>query len=370
MTDSGRPFLLKDLFDQRSVGAIADAVTGALPGFDRARFLEEVFDAEWPSRELKQRMRHISTVLRDLLPGDYRRQLDVLLEAAPKTPRGFSALVYSDFVEAFGTSDWEGSVPALAAFTRLESAEFAIRPFIAGDQERTLAQMYEWAADPDPAVRRLASEGSRPRLPWGMRLRALVADPKPVLPILERLRNDPDEVVRRSVANHLNDISKDHPQLVLDLLAGWSPEPGTDLYRLARHALRTLLKRGDPAALAVLGFQAGPCVEVTGLAVDPADPLIGSGARLRFAVVPTLDAPRPVMLDYAVHYVKAGGSRSPKVFRLGAPLLSPSQPYRVDRRLSFRQMTTRTHRPGTHRVEVVANGAVVAGVDFELRPEG
>ncbi|HEX2052617.1 MAG TPA: DNA alkylation repair protein, partial [Actinomycetota bacterium] len=266
-----------------------------------------------------------------------------------------------------GTDDWDASVPALAVFTRLESAEFAIRPFLASDQERTLAQMYEWASDPDPKVRRLASEGSRPRLPWGKRVQSLVADPGPIVPILERLRNDPDESVRRSVANNLNDISKDHPELVIELLRRWDPQPGTNLYRLARHALRTLLKRGDPAALAVLGFRAGPSAELKELALDPPAPAIGNGATLRFTIVSTLDGPRPVLLDLAVHYVKADGTRSPKVFRLGAPVLHPGSPASFQRKLSFRQMTTRTHRPGTHRIDVVANGAVAGSIEFELQ---
>ncbi len=282
------PFLLKNLFDRTSVGAIGDAVGAALPAFDRPLFMERVFDDGWEARELKQRMRHVTTVLHDLIPGDYRRQLDVLLAAAQSATEGFAALVYSDFVQTYGTGDWEASVPALATFTRLASAEFAIRPFIASDQERTLARMLEWAADPDPAVRRLATEGCRPRLPWGMRLHALVADPSPILPILERLHTDPDESVRRSVANNLNDISRDHPQVVIDLLHSWDPQPGTDTYRLARHALRTLLKRGDPGALAVLGFKAGLSVELNDLTLEPANPRIGGNARLTFTITSTL----------------------------------------------------------------------------------
>lgn len=361
-----QPFLLKNLFDRTSVGAIGDAVGVALPGFDRSRFMDGVFDEGWDARELKQRMRHVTTVLHRLIPGDYRRQLDVLLTAAPHTPEGFPSLVYSDFVQTYGTGDWDASVPALATFTRLGSAEFAIRPFIASDQDRTLARMLKWAADPDPAVRRLATEGCRPRLPWGMRLHALVADPTPILPILERLHSDPDESVRRSVANNLNDISRDHPQVVIDLLDSWDPRPGTDTYRLARHALRTLLKRGDPGALAVLGFKAGLSVELNALTLEPAAPNIGGSARLTFTITSTLPESQPVMVDYAVHYVKAGGSTSPKVFRLGSLEMQAGEPVTYSRKLSFRQMTTRVHRPGTHRIDVLANGAVAGSLEFEL----
>jgi 3-methyladenine DNA glycosylase AlkC len=360
------PFLLKNLFDRTSVGAIGDAVGTALPAFDRSLFMERVFDDGWEARELKQRMRHVTTVLHDLIPGDYRQQLGVLLAAAASATEGFPALVYSDFVQTYGTDDWEASVPALATFTKLASAEFAIRPFIASDQDRTLAQMFEWAAEPDPAVRRLATEGCRPRLPWGMRLHALVADPTPILPILKRLHTDPDESVRRSVANNLNDISRDHPQVVIDVLRSWNPQPGTDTYRLARHALRTLLKRGDPGALAVLGFKAGLSVELNALTLDPHAPNIGDSARLTFTITSTLPETQPVMVDYAVHYVKADGSTSPKVFRLGSLEMEPDVPVTYSRKLSFRQMTTRVHRPGTHRIDVLANGAVAGYMEFEL----
>jgi len=359
-------FLLKDLFDRESVGALGDAVQVALPSFDKNAFLQGVFDAGWPARELKQRMRHVTTVLHELIPGEYRDQLEVLLQAAPHTVRGFPALVYSDFVEVYGTADWEASVPALARFTGLGSAEFAIRPFIAGDQERTLAQMFEWAGDPDPEVRRLATEGCRPRLPWGMRLHALVADPTPILPILERLHQDPDESVRRSVANNLNDISKDHPDMVVDLLRSWNPEAGSDLYRLARHALRTLLKKGHRGALGVLGFEPSQSVELEALALEPAAVTIGGSARLNFTIVSTLGDPQPVMVDFAVHYVKADGSTSRKVFRLGSLVLQPGRPVHFSRKLSFKQMTTRVHRPGTHRVEVLANGVVAGSIEFQL----
>jgi 3-methyladenine DNA glycosylase AlkC len=295
------PFLLKNLFNRESVGAIGDAVHAGFRGFDRSAFMEMVFDTGWSDRELKQRIRRISEALHEILPGTYRDQLDVLLAAVPHAAEGFSSLAFSDFVEAYGTDDWEASVPALAQFTRLESAEFAIRPFIASDQERTMARMLEWAADPDPAVRRLATEGCRPRLPWGMRLHKLASDPAPILPILERLHDDSDESVRRSVANNLNDISRDHPDVVIKLLCSWDPKPGTDTYKLARHALRTLLKRGDAGALEVMGFKAGLSVKLEELKLEPPTPRIGESARLTFTIESTLDDPQPVMVDYTIH---------------------------------------------------------------------
>jgi 3-methyladenine DNA glycosylase AlkC len=361
------PFLIKDFFNRDSIGALGAAIAQADPSFDAHQLLDLVFDAAWEGRELKQRMRHISDVLRSLLPDDYRSALAVLLDAAPHAKGlGFPAMVFSDFVEAFGTNDWDASVPALARFTTLVSAEFAIRPFIASDQDRTLAQMLVWAEDSDPAVRRLATEGSRPRLPWGMRLQALVADPRPVFPILDKLRSDPDENVRRSVANNLNDIAKDHPAVVLEVLRSWGQAPDEHLPALRAHALRTLLKRGDPDAMMLLGFRPDPKVALQSIEVDPPVAAIGTSARLHFVLASTGKGVQPVLVDYAVHYVKADGSTSPKVFKLKTLDLEPGGVVTFSRKLTFVQMSTRTHRPGTHRVEVQVNGVVVGGADFEL----
>ena len=228
--------------------------------------------------------------------------------------------------------------------------------------------MLEWAADPDPAVRRLATEGCRPRLPWGMRLHALVADPQPILPILERLHADPDESVRRSVANNLNDISRDHPDVVIVRFGVLEAATGH------RH-----LPAGPPRPpdAAQEGTTRGPCrcwgsrpgcrwssselyAGPTGNPGSTAPP--GSAS----AITSTLGETQPVMVDYAVHYVKAGGGTAPKVFRLGSVTMEPGQTVDYSRKLSFRQMTTRTHRAGTHRIDVLANGAVAGSMSFEL----
>lgn len=359
-------FLLKNMFDIESVSALGRAITEASPRFDQAAFLDAVFAEPWHGLELKERMRHIAVVLHEMLPGTYREQLGVLLGAVRSTPPGFPAMVYSDFVEAFGTGDWEASVPALARFTTLASAEFAIRPFIAADRERAIAQLEAWASDGDPAVRRLASEGCRPRLPWGMRLHELVSDPRPILPILETLCDDPDESVRRSVANNLNDISKDHPDVVVEVVRSWLRRPAEHTTTTARHALRTLLKRGDRDALEILGYRPDPAVALSDLMVDPDVVPIGGNARLSFRLHSTGNALQALMVDYAIHYVKANGSTSPRVFKLRTLDLEPGDQIQLERRLRFAQLSTRTHRPGTHAVEVIVNGMSLATTGFEL----
>ena len=262
-------FLLKDLFDEASVEVIAAAITGVERTFDRNGFLAAVFDSEWSNRELKARMRHIAVTLHSLLPDAYRDALDVLLRASPDTgAAGFAAMAFSDFVEVYGLDDPDASLPALGTFTLVVSAEFAVRPFIIRYPEASFLQMRRWTEDSDPQVRRLASEGCRPRLPWAMALKPLQDDPAPILPILTALRHDPSADVRRSVANNLNDIAKDHPALVVDTLAGWQDD-SHEVADITRHALRTLLKRGDPKALGLLGYASSPEVLVTGLAVSP-----------------------------------------------------------------------------------------------------
>lgn len=213
---------LKNMFNEQSVAALAAAIQKEYPAFDRQAFLARVFDEGWEARKLKERMRHITTALHDFLPQGYPTALDVLRRALPSlADYGFEKMVFPDYVEVYGLDDWQASMPALEEFTQHVSAEFAIRPFIACHQDRTMAQMLEWARHEHPGVRRLASEGCRPRLPWGIRLPALQADPSPSLPILEQIKLDESESVRRSVANNLNDVSKDRPEVVIEVLRRW-----------------------------------------------------------------------------------------------------------------------------------------------------
>ena len=212
----------------------------------------------WPERALKDKMRHSTLALHDVLPQDYRTALALLREVAPMVDRhGFEKMIFPDFVEVYGLDDWDVSLPALEQFTQQMSAEFAVRPFIVNDQARMMAQMFQWAHHASPAVRRLATEGCRPRLPWAMSLPALKADPSPILPILDALKADSSEDVRRSVANNLNDISKDHPDMVIDVLRRWQTEPSPEIQKIVNHALRTLIKAGHPDALRAARFQRG-----------------------------------------------------------------------------------------------------------------
>ncbi|MDJ0791582.1 MAG: hypothetical protein QNJ71_06770 [Acidimicrobiia bacterium] len=361
------PFLLKDMLTRETVTSLAGWVGSAYPTFDEAAFVADVFDAEWPDRELKQRTRHITVMLAGHLPDDYRTALAILVEAAQVGEPGWEAMSFSDFVEVYGLDDPDASIPALAEFTKLASAEFAVRPFILEYPDRMYAQHLAWTGDPDWRVRRLASEGCRPRLPWGMALKPLQEDPTPILPVLDALRNDESEDVRRSVANNLNDIAKDHPGLVVEVLHGWQ-DGEAETEALTKHALRTLLKKGDVGALRLVGLDPDVDVEVIGLTIDPACPEVDGDARVSFGVRSAEAVPVRVMVDLAVWYLRANGSHSAKVFKLRTADVDPGQSIDISRKITFKQLSTRTVYPGPHAVEVQVNGPVRARLDFEVTP--
>jgi 3-methyladenine DNA glycosylase AlkC len=275
--------------------------------------------------------------------------------------------VVTDYVEAYGLDDWQASIPALEEFTQRMSAEFAIRPFIVRYPERTMAHMLEWAQHGSAEVRRLASEGCRPRLPWGIRLQALVADPSPILPILERLKDDESEPVRKSVANNLNDISKDHPGLVLDLLRKWQVDASDEVRWITGHALRTLVKQGHPEALVLLGYPSDAEIAVHNLAVEPKSICIGGDLTLSFDVESLADESLNLMIDYVVYHMRANGTLSPKVFKLTKKTVQPGEVLHIEKKHSFAPVTTRRYYPGEQAIEPKINGQLCGRVGFVLK---
>lgn len=360
------------MFNEESVGDLAAAIRKVYPGFDIQAFTDSVFDDRWEARELKQRMRHITTVLGKSLPADYRAALAILQQAMPRLGGyGFAKMVFPDYVEVHGLDDWEASMHALEAFTQEASAEFAIRPFIVRFPERTMAQMLVWTEHEHPEVRRLATEGCRPRLPWGIALPALKADPSPILPILEGLKEDESESVRRSVANNLNDISKDHPEVVIEVLRRWQAgETDGDQNKvrwITGHALRALLKAGQPEALELLGYPRDPAIQVRHVRVDPEMVPMGGKVTLSFDIESTSDQPQNLMVDYVVYSMKANGTLTPKVWKLTKKTLQPGQVLQVTKAHSFAPVTTRRYYPGEHAIQPQINGRRFERVPFVLR---
>lgn len=353
------------MFSRELVERFAQDIKSVEKDFPVDQFLPLVFDAHWESLELKQRVRHISLCLRKVLPTDYRKAVGVLVKVARARIKkygekmSFEYTFLPDFVEIHGPDDPDTSLPALEVMTRWSSAEFAVRPFLLRYPERMYAQMLEWSQHRSPMVRRLSSEGIRPRLPWGMGVPALKRDPAPILPILENLKNDPAETVRRSVANNLNDISKDHPKLVLDTAARWlGQSPETDW--IIRHACRGLLKKGSPEALAYFGFESG----VEGIEIQDFqhDAIVRIGERLDFSfeIANTSTEKAAIRLEYGIDYRTASGKTSVKIFKIKERNLSPGQTERVSKHQRFQDLTTRKHFSGPHILRIIVNGKAMA----------
>jgi 3-methyladenine DNA glycosylase AlkC len=250
--------------------------------------------------------------------------------------------------------------------TQRFTAEFSIRPFLEHHTTATLERLRIWTGDPSPHVRRLVSEGTRPRLPWAPRLRIFQRDPQPVLELLELLKDDPELYVRRSVANNLNDIGKDHPQLLAETARRWMEDAPEERQWLVRHALRSAVKRAEPGALAALGFVSQADVTLDSPQISPAHARIGGTVTIAFTLTNTTTTPQRILVDLRIHYVKSGGRTAPKVFKLSTVDLAPQQTAALSRSISLQQMTTRTHYPGTHQVDIVLNGSARPLGTFEL----
>ena len=345
---------LKDIFfTSGSINSLADAVQQAYPEFDRGRFLDLIYDEAWEERALKEKMSHTAVCLHESLPDSFARSLEILKQVAPSV-MGFEALTFPEFVAVYGQDEWDLSLPALGYFTKYGSAEFAIRPFLVQDAVRTMEYMYRWSEDDDSMVRRLSSEGCRPRLPWGISLPAFRKDPSLILPILDRLKDDEAETVRRSVANNLNDISKDHPDLVLDLSERWyGNTKHTDW--VIKHVCRSLLKSGNPRAMVLFGFGDPENIHVNDFGLDKGEVKIGEDIYITFSLLVDTPDDSIVRLEYAVDFIKAWGQTSRNIFQIKESSFSPGL-HPVKKKHSFVDRTTRKHYPGEHRFFIIVNG--------------
>jgi 3-methyladenine DNA glycosylase AlkC len=355
---------LKNLYTPELIASLADAVKKEYKNFNKAKFMAHVFDPLWEERELKQRMRHITQSVHQFLPLSYPEQIEILKKTAPQF-KGFIAMFFPDFVEVYGLNHPDVSITALELFTQYSSSEFAVRPFIMKYQNRMVKQHLRWAKHKNHHVRRLASEGIRPRLPWAMALPQFKKNPTDVLPILERLKNDESEYVRRSVANNLNDISKDHPDVVLNIVNNWKGiSKETDW--IIKHASRGLLKQGHTEALSSFGLNHKVKAEVLGLKLTKSKVKIGDSFGFNFEVELKEKKAHEVRLEYKIYYMKSNGKISPKVFQVGTYKLTPQQVLPVKRTHRFADLTTRKHYPGAHKLVVVVNGKELSSVDFVL----
>ncbi|TFF02955.1 DNA alkylation repair protein [Pseudomonas sp. BCA14] len=363
MTDQSAP-ALKEIFNLERLQHIATEMTAVYPAFDAKGFLEHA-NAGLAELSVMQRMARVSESLHAVIPLDYPHTLKRLYALAPRLNSGFVSLFLPQYVASYGRDDFKRSMAALKYFTTFGSSEFGIRRFLLDDFERTLAVMQTWSLDDNEHVRRLASEGSRPRLPWSFRLGPVQADPELCAPILDNLKADSSLYVRKSVANHLNDITKDHPDWVLSLLEGWSLDNPHTAW-IARHALRGLIKQGNTRALAIMGAGARAEVKIHHLSVTPAVIRLGERINLSFSLESTAATAQKLVVDYAIDYVKSAGHSAAKVFKLKTMTLEAGEHCSLRREQHIRELTTRKHYPGKHAVHVLINGEKLASAEFEL----
>ncbi|MFC1763986.1 DNA alkylation repair protein [Planctomycetota bacterium] len=316
-------------------------------------FLELVFDGTFEKKELKERMRHTTLALHSTFPKDYAKAVAILKKAAPEV-KGFEAMCLPDYVEVYGQDDWDLSLEAMAVFTQYSSSEFAIRPYLQKDPKRGMAYMLKLTGHKEANVRRFASEGCRPRLPWAMALPVFKKDPTLILPILEKLKDDESEFVRKSVGNNLNDISKDNPKVVLDLCKKWQGQsPCTDW--IIKHACRTLLKAGSTQALRLFGFGDPKAIDIKAFKLEEKQLHIGDDLHFSFKVEVNTKKPTKLRLEYRITFAKAKGKTSQKVFQIKEGSFDPGT-QTIKRKQSFANMSTRKHYPGDHHIAIIVNG--------------
>lgn len=355
---------LKEIFNAERLQHIADEMSAVYPAFKSKTFLKHAQDG-LAELSVMQRMARVSESLHAVLPLDYQDSLEVLFELAPRLNSGFVSMCLPHYVASYGAHAFDTSMDALKYFTTFGSSEFAIRYFLRSDLERSLERMHEWTREENHHVRRLASEGSRPRLPWSFRLEAVQADPRLAAGILDQLKADESLYVRKSVANHLNDVTKVHPEWVLDTIEGWSLDNKHTAW-IAKHALRSLIKQGDVRALTVIGAGAKAEVELLDVRVEPAVVRLGEAITLSFTVKSMVAHEQRLVIDYAIEYVKANGGVSRKVFKLKTLGLAGIGTEVVRGNQVIKDFTTRKHFAGRHGVQVMVNGEVLGSAAFEV----
>ena len=361
------PELIKNRFHQESIEQFAQAFQSVYPTFKVKEFLKAILDETWDDLELKNRIHRIAFTLGQFLPSDYAKAITLIDQVVTMNSIEVCRFwIFPTFVELYGqeTENWTISIEALARYTSYSTSEFAVRPFIFKDEKRMMAQIYKWSKDENEHIRRLASEGCRPQLPWAQALPNYKKDPTPILPILEQLKADPSLYVRKSVANNLNDISKTHPELVIKIAKEWYGENDFTNW-IVKHACRTLLKKGNHEVLEIFGYHDGTAIDVSDFSLKESSILLGNTLVFSFSI--QSNVAKKVRLEYGIDYVKANGKRNRKIFKLSELLLKENQKANYTKKHAFADLSTRKHYPGIHSITLIINGIEHQTLDFELK---
>ena len=357
---------LKDSYNQAYIAKLAEQVLSVYPGFCCAAFQASIFDNKWSDKALKARMGTITQALHQFLPEKFQQSVHILQQIAPQFS-GYEALFFPDFVEKYGLDNYQSSVQALAYLTRYASAEFAVRAFIVKYPQKMMAQLFIWSQSENEHLRRLASEGCRPRLPWAVALSEFKKNPQAVLIILEQLKNDPSEYVRRSVANNLNDISKDNPDIVIKVAKNWLLQKAhTDInrQRLVKHACRSLLKQANPTVLSLFAFNIRKDIKISAFTVDK-EITIGDKLSFSFALTSNKKLGK-LRIEFAIDFMKKNGRLADKIFHLSESTLNITHK-KMAKKFDFKIISTRKYYSGKHYLTIIINGQAVAKEAFILK---
>jgi len=363
--------LLKNLYSPEFFEEFSEILGLSIENFNSKQFKHLLFDEHWNNKELKDRMRHTTKVLNQFLPKDFEKAAIVINDLThhllnrKKKLNGLVLMFIPDYLETYGINHFKTSVALFEKVTQLSSCEFAVRPFIIRYEQQMIDVMYQWSKHQNEHVRRLASEGCRPRLPWAMALPKLKQNPKPILPILEQLKQDKSEYVRKSVANNINDITKDNKDVVLELVKKWKAISSfTDA--IIKHGCRTLLKAGNKEILTFFNLTDSKHFSLSNFKLHNQKVSIGSDLTFSFDLTNNLLKSELVRLEYAIYYLKLNGNLNKKVFKISEKTLKNKQTISITKKQSFKIITTRKFHKGVHQIAIIVNGVEKNKIDFIL----
>jgi len=361
---------LKNLYSPQFYDRLANVLLKTIPDFNKQVFISRIFTSEFEAKELKERMRHTTIVLHDFFPKDFDKAYDLIektITELKKETVGNDSLAYiffPDYIEIYGINNYETAVKAIEFTTQFITCEYAVRPFLIKYGAQMMRQMKNWSLHENQHVRRLASEGSRSKLPWAMALPDLKKNTEKVLEILENLKTDSSEYVRRSVANNLNDISKDHPEKVLEIAKKWRGiSKETDA--IIKHGARTLLKKGDSEILKFYGLESKN-IDIENFKIATPKVKIGASLEFSFTLKNKGETVQTTRIEYGIYYKKSKGHLAKKVFKISERNFQPKEELKITRKQSFKIITTRVFYAGIHKLSIIINGEEKCVKDFEF----
>ena len=372
------PEPFKNLLNSQIIEAMAMHFDKHWDAFDYDGFISSA-TKNLDALELKERSLQITQIMISHLPVHFEKAGEIMLSSLgteldddlsagavdSQGIAGWAIMPMAHYVGLQGQGHFDLSMTLLKEMTKRCSSEFGIRFFLLESTEKTLSVLKGWTTDGNHHVRRLVSEGTRPRLPWAMRLPMFIEEPSPVIDLLERLKDDDKEYVRRSVANNLNDIAKDHPDKVARIAGRWLNNAGKERKKLVRHGCRTLIKKGHEETLKALGYES-PQIGQASINIKTGQVKFGTFLEFTFSMTSLSHKEQALIIDYIIHHQKANGRTSPKVFKWRDTLLRAGKKLSITKKHAIKKITTRVYYPGLHKIEVMVNGVLVAEDEFEL----